>query len=173
MTATLFRDMQREASDFPGPGGLGRAAGAAGLRSRRSRQQHLKNIQHQGGLDQDASSRSIFPWPHDVGPQCPEILSDRARRGAFDPAVTRDQDVRRASGRRRRRSCAGLPLDGGMPADPVDLVTRSHAACRTCPSRGRRRKSSRSLDVLEQLDFARPIRPSASRSIRTLRSELS
>ncbi len=94
----------------------------------------------------------------DVGPQRLQVLADRARGGALDLAVARDQ-----GGAERRQAGAaavlasGLPLDGGTPADPVDLIDQIprplvghvHGA-----AGGRDRSAG--LDIFKQLDFAGP-----------------
>src|SRR5687767_299028 len=103
-----------------------------------------------------ASPRPLLPA--DIAAQSLQLLARRARGVAFDLAVALDQrDAERRQHRAAAVLAAGLPLDGGLPADAVDLVDQI-----PCPlvrhlhraARGRNRAAG--VDVLQQLDLARP-----------------
>src|SRR5882757_657029 len=103
------------------------------------------------------STRALFRAA-DLAAQCLQLLACRAGRVAFDLAVTFDQrETERGQRCAAAILAAGLPLDGGLAADAVDLVDQvprplvGHVH-RT--ARGRDRTAF--IDVLQQRDFSRP-----------------
>jgi hypothetical protein len=96
--------------------------------------------------------------PPDIAAQCREFFLHRAGGVAFDLAVACDQRLaERCQHRAAAVLAAGLPLDGGMAADPVDLVDQvprplvGHV--HRAPG-GRNRTAG--MDVFQELDLARP-----------------
>src|ERR1700730_5600796 len=103
-------------------------------------------------------SGSSLLRPSNVRPQRQKLLADRARRVAFDFAITRHQGhAERRQDRAAAVLAAGLALDGATPAETIDLVHQIprplvghvHRA-----ARGRDRAAT--LDIFQKLDFARP-----------------
>ena len=95
-------------------------------------------------LGERVLSRRHLARTSDVGSQRHQLLADRAGGGAFDLAVACDErEAERGQDGAAAVLAAGLPLDGGMAADAVDLVEPDpRRVCTTCPSRGRRPRSN-------------------------------